>query len=334
MNVLFASLLLAATTLVPINDLGDKEYMWGYYGGLWDVHNTGWTTIPGFHLAAGLQQAAKIVPRDANGNPDPNGKIGFMAIGYGNTARSFAQFQSMAATDPRINHNALVLLNAASDGRDATKWDFPWKPEFGVVNNTLLPANEVTPQQVQAIWLQEINDSPTVPLPIQFADAYLVKATLCDILREAKRQYPNLAVAYLSSPEYAGYNTTSTKYLSEPFAYEDGIAVRLVLRGQIEYIQNNDEIWDPRIGPLDYNKGDAPWVTWGPYLWANGTTPRSDGLTWQRTDFADDGVTLSPDGAAKSARMLLDFVLHEPTAAPWFVPGGPVPSRSRAVRPH
>ncbi len=333
MNVLIASLALAATTLIPLNDLGNAPYAWGYYGGLWDVHNTGWVTIPDFHAQAGLQQAAKIVPRDANGNPDPNGKIAFMAIGTANTQKTFDAFQQMAANDPRINHDSLVFLNAAAPGRDVTKTDFPWRGTYPIINSTVLAPANITPAQVQAVWIQEINDSPTVPLPIQFADAYLVKASLCDTLRQVKTEYPNVVVAYLSSPEYAGYNPT-THYLSEPFAYEDAIAVRLVIRGQIEFIQNNDYIWDPRIGPLDYNKDQAPWATWGPYLWANGTTPRSDGLTWERSDFADDGVTLSDAGAAKSANMLLEFVLHEPTAAPWFVPDGPVPAKSRSIRVH
>lgn len=333
MNVLIASLALAATTLIPLNDLGDNPYLYGYYGGLWDVHNTGWTTVPAFHEAAGMQQAASIVPRDANGNPDPNGKIGFMAIGTTNTQKTFAAFENMAASDPRLNHGSLVMINAAAPGRDATQVDFPWKSGFNIINSTVLPQADVTPAQVQAVWIQEINDSPTVPLPIQFADSYLLKATLCDILREVKHEYPNVTVAYLSDPGYAGYNTTN-KYLSEPFAYEDGLAVRWTLRGQIDYIAAGDQWWDPRIGPLDYNKGDAPWATWGPYMWANGTTPRSDGLTWQRSDFEEDGVTLSDAGAAKSARLLLDFVLHEPTTAKWLVPDGPVPSRMRAVRPH
>jgi len=333
MNVLFATLALAATTLVPLNDLGPGPYLWGYYGGLWDVKNTGWATVPAFHEADGIQQAAKIVPRDANGNPDPNGKIGFMAIGYGNTEKTFAAFENMVAGDPRINHESLVMVNAAADGLDATHWDFPWKPTYSQVNATALPSASITPAQVQAVWIQEINDSPTVPLPIQFADSYLLKATLCDILREVKHEYPNVAVAYLSDPQYAGYNQT-TKYLSEPFAYEDGLAVRWTLLGQIGWIQEGDQWWDPRIGPLDYNKDQAPWATWRPYFWANGTTPRSDGVTWQRSDFADDGVTLSDAGAAKSAQMLLDFVLHEPTTANWLVPNGPVPPRSRAVRQH
>ena len=87
-----------------------------------------------------------------------------------------------------------------------------------------------------------------------------------------------------------------------------------------------------RIGDLNYDKGVAPWITWGPYLWANGTTPRSDGLTWERDDFLSNGESLSEQGAHKAATLLFDFLLHEPTAANWFLnPAMPVKSR---VAPH
>ena len=35
---------------------------------------------------------------------------------------------------------------------------------------------------------------------------------------------------------------------------------------------------DPNSGDVDYNH--APWFDWGPYLWASGDTPRSDGFVW------------------------------------------------------
>jgi hypothetical protein len=78
--------------------------------------------------------------------------------------------------------------------------------------------------------------------------------------------------------------------------------------------------WDTRIGDLNYDRGSTPWIAWGPYLWANGTTPRSDGLTWTPEDFQPNGKTLSEQGAAKGAALLYQFLLHEPTAA-WFRSG-------------
>ena len=88
-------------------------------------------------------------------------------------------------------------------------------------------------------------------------------------------------------------------------------------------------LWDTRIGPVDYEKEQVPWIAWGAYLWANGTLPRSDGLTWQRDDFESDGEQLSPMGARKAATLLMQFLYSEPTAS-WFR-AADAPARLRAV---
>jgi hypothetical protein len=79
--------------------------------------------------------------------------------------------------------------------------------------------------------------------------------------------------------------------------------------GQIAQIRTGFNTDPARLGDLDYRTGRAPWLAWGPYLWANETSPREDGLTWQPSDFEADGETLSAQGARKSASLLLRFVL-------------------------
>ena len=64
---------------------------------------------------------------------------------------------------------------------------------------------------------------------------------------------------------------------------------------------------------------DSPVVLWGPYLWADGTTPRkSDQLVWTRDDLAKDGTHPSESGKDKVARMLLAFFKTDPLAKVWF----------------
>ncbi len=64
----------------------------------------------------------------------------------------------------------------------------------------------------------------------------------------------------------------------------------------------------------------APLLLWGPYLWADGVTPRkSDGLTWKREDLGTDGTHPSQSGRNKVARMLLSFFKEDPLAKSWFV---------------
>jgi hypothetical protein len=326
---MFAALLLAAAqyATVPINDLGPAPFGWGYYGGLYDDASN---TIPADHLAAGLRRASLIRPLDANGNPSPNGKVVFLTVGFGETARIADTFAQMAASDRRVEHQSLVLLDAAHDGFDGSAWIEPSVDvNFQRIREQILAPAGVTEKQVQAAWVEMVTNNPQQSLPPQWSDAYVLKVYLASALRDLKARYPNLQVAYLSSRVYGGYATTS--WNPEPFAYESAMTVRWVIMGQVTLMRTGF-LWDTRISDIDYEKGVAPWIAWGPYLWANGTMPRSDGLTWERDDFNADGETLSDKGARKGASMLLDFLLQEPTAASWFRSAN-APARTRAVRP-
>ncbi len=65
---------------------------------------------------------------------------------------------------------------------------------------------------------------------------------------------------------------------------------------------------------------NSPWLSWGAYLWADGTTPRSDGLVWLcPEDFGADGVHPSMTGREKVAQLLLDHFTTDSTSCPWFL---------------
>jgi hypothetical protein len=66
----------------------------------------------------------------------------------------------------------------------------------------------------------------------------------------------------------------------------------------------------------------APWIGWSAYLWANGTTPRSDGLVWLQSDLAADGTHPSQAGRQKVGTLLLAFFKSHSTARPWFLAAG------------
>lgn len=318
--------------LVPLNDLGTAPYRAGHYGGLYE---SGSNAMPAEHFAAGLAAASKIQPLDADGQPSPDGKIVFLAVGFGETARIMQSFLSITAADRRVEREKLVILNAARDGADYRFWaERPdGFPRFDIVaNDTLAPAG-VSPRQVQAAWLQIINDRTNEPLGVANADAYRLKTHIAETLREMKRQYPNLQIAYLSSRVYGGY-APANGFNPEPFAYETGYANRWIAVAQMEQVrmEHPEWYWDTRVGLIDYRTGIAPWVAWGPYLWANGAQARADGLAWLRGDFEADGETLAPSGAAKGAKLLFDFLLREPTAKSWFRSGIELPARQRPAR--
>ena len=63
---------------------------------------------------------------------------------------------------------------------------------------------------------------------------------------------------------------------------------------------------------------NSPWHCWETYNWANGTTPRSDGLTWIcPTDFNSDGTHPNANGRQKVATLLLNFLDRDSTAC-WY----------------
>ena len=76
--------------------------------------------------------------------------------------------------------------------------------------------------------------------------------------------------------------------------------------------------YDPANGPVV-----APWLSWGPYLWADGLNARSDGLTWACSELnASDGTHPSATGRLKMADSLLAFVRRDAATAPWYtIPG-------------
>jgi hypothetical protein len=108
------------------------------------------------------------------------------------------------------------------------------------------------------------------------------------------------SAARQSYSHYAGYASTTLN--PEPYAYESGFSVQWLIG---DHIQNNPSA--------------RPWLGWGPYLWTNGTSGRSDGLVWNCADvLASDGTHPSASGSQKVAALLLTFLKIDPTAQPWF----------------
>ena len=136
-------------------------------------------------------------------------------------------------------------------------------------------------------------------------------------MRTLRVRYPNLQMVFLSSRIYAGYAQPGTLN-PEPFAYETGFAVKWLIEAQIRQGMNGAP--DALAGDLRPGVA-APWLAWGPYLWANGTTPRSDGLTWVQSDFQSDNTHPNTGARQKVGAMLLAFLKTSPYANCWFLAG-------------
>lgn len=295
----------------PLNDLGAGEYIrmdgqaTGFIGGLYPG---GSNQPPAAHAAAGLALAGEITPLAPDGTPDPDGKIVMISTGMSNAQMEFGRFVELASQDSRVNSH-LIIINGAISNMTADRWSNP-DPNLSPWDelNRRLQQAGVTPAQVQVAWTKN-----TLVQGGEFpAKAEELQGHLETIARRLKSNFPNLKIAYFSS------RTRSYLYergLSpEPVAYETGFAVRWMIAKQIEGDPTLN--YDPANGVVT-----APFLAWGPYLWADGTQPRSDGFTWLPEDLVEDCTHPSYSGINKVAGLLMDFFTSDASAAPWFLDG-------------
>ncbi len=314
------------TVGVPLTELGTRTYL-GFEGG---TYAGGQVSPPNDHVVVGADRAAKIQPRAGNGALSPNGRIVLLSIGMSNTSQEFCgvnvtvdcipgSFMQRAATTPAVNRSTLTLVNGAQGGMDAGEWTSASARPYDIVRDERLASMGVTEKQVQVIWLLQATKQPTASLPATNADAFALETNLGKIVRALRVRYPNLRQVYLSNRIYGGYANTAEN--PEPYAYETGFAVKWLIDAQIRQMKNNGQVLDSRAGDLNYDSA-APWLAWGPDLWANGTVPRRDGLTWQRSDFKSDGTHPSVEsGVPKVGGLLLDFFSTSSTTRCWFLAG-------------
>jgi hypothetical protein len=302
-----------STGMIPINDLAAGLYLGQYQGGLYP---NGLNTPPLAHHNAGVNFAHAVQPLDINGNPDPAGSYVLMSIGMSNTTQEFCchpgTFMGQAAVNSDVNHDALVIVDGARGGQTASTWDDPTDQNYDRIRDLELAPLGLSEAQVQAVWVKVASAIPQVSLPDSQADAYTLLGQMGGIARALKVRYPNVKVVFYSSRIYAGYADTTLN--PEPYAYESGFAAKWVIEAQITQMQGGGI--DPIAG--DLHVGIAPWIAWGPYMWADGLTPRSDGLIWECADLQSDGTHPSESGETKVGTMLMDFFLNSPYAAPWF----------------
>ncbi|HEV8113884.1 MAG TPA: hypothetical protein VGR31_14000 [Planctomycetota bacterium] len=290
-----------STGLVPINDLGAGMYQ-GVQGGLYPG---GSNVRPFAHTVGGMAQAAAIVPRDAAGNPNANGRIVFLSIGMSNCTQEFSRFVQLSNVDSQ-KASSVLAVDGAQGGQTASIIMDPNAPFWTVVMQRLAAAG-VTAEQVQAIWFKEADANPTLGWPMY---AVNLKGEFEAILQVIHSKFPNSRQCYVASRIYAGYATSMLN--PEPYAYEQGFSCKWTIEDQMNGVSWLN--YDPAHGPVA-----APWVDWGTYNWADGLLPRSDGLTWACADFQPDGTHPSDSGREKVAQALLQFVRTEPTAASWYV---------------
>jgi hypothetical protein len=282
--------------LVPLTDFAAETRYAGQDGGL---YGEGGNVPPEGLRRLAQAELDRIRPLDADGRPAPAGRIGLVALSMSNATQEFSRFKQLADTSP-LKAPQVAIVDCAQGGQAMAEWATvdarPWQ-----VARERLAAAQVSPLQVQVAWVKLANKAPTGSLE---EHGHKLERDTLALLHHARHHFPNLRVAYLGSRTYGGYAVGNLN--PEPYAYESAFPVRWLIGRQQQR--------DPEL-----DLARVPLLLWGPYLWADGTRGRRvDGLTWERADFAADGVHPSERGRDKVAALLLTFFTTDPLARPWF----------------
>ncbi|MDZ7850258.1 MAG: hypothetical protein U5K70_05450 [Halodesulfurarchaeum sp.] len=297
----------------PLTDMEPGETFQGEPGGLYgDYQNV----PPLEQQEAAVDALHNIQPRDGAGNPAEDGTVGFVMLGPSNTGRYSGAFIELVREDPDVPEYLWTLNGCegafSSDARAWTLGDYPAL----LLDHRLaeldyeLEQPGLAPEQVQVGWYTPhyYHDMSEQIDAVGYAEE--IHEYVREMLPKLKDNFPNLEILYLSGFPYLGYAKTG---FGEPMAYAMNLAARSLIRAQIEGDPKLNH--DPEAGEVN-----APLMLWGPYLWANGETPRSDGLTWSPEDYQEvDGAHPSPQGATKVAELLLKFLQQNTFARSWFL---------------
>ena len=288
--------------LIPLTDLGTGTYK-GFEGGLYPG---GSNHRPFHHDSAGIAIANAMVPLDTLGNPSGTGRVVLISIGMSNCTLEFSRFVQVASADP-IRNPRLQVIDCALGGQSADRIKSLSVAYWDTVV-TRLRGHGSSPLQAQAVWIKEADADPTGGFP---AATDTLLWNLGTLVRNIKTLLPNVKLTYLTSRIYAGYATSALN--PEPYAYESGFAVQQLVAAQITGADSLN---------FDSNQGavHAPWLSWGPYLWADGLLGRnSDGLIWRCTEFQSDGTHPADSARTFVADSLDVFFRNDASTRPWYV---------------
>jgi hypothetical protein len=295
--------------LTPLTEMTATDRYKGEDGGL---YGAGRNDPPAAHLQAATRETARIAPLGASGTPAAEGTIALLSIGMGPNARlgaamqEFSFVKQVADADPMKSPRVAIV-----DGNQGQQGMAQWADAQGAAwfeADRRLQAAGISRQQVQIVWVKLANIQPSGELT---EHGRKLQRDTAAALQNARTRFPNLRIAYLASPIYAGW--TMIPLNPEPYAYEGAFAARWLIQDQIS--GNPALNFDPANGAVR-----APLLLWGPYLWADGTTPRkTDGLIYARQDVLEDGTHPSDSGLRKVANMLVAFFRTDPLARTWYL---------------
>jgi hypothetical protein len=287
----------------PLTEMTAEDRYKGEDGGL---YGGGRNELPETWNSVAEAVTGKVRPLNAEGVPTANGKIGLVSISMSNATQEFSRFKQIADADTQKSP-LVTIVDCAQGGQTMARWADPQANCWTEADRRLKAAG-VSREQVQVAWVKLANAGPNGDLHQHGKqlerDTRIVMANLT-------QHFPNLRIAYLGSRIYGGW--ADGRLNPEPYAYEGAFVVRWLIQSQMKSEAGLN--FDPEKGEVK-----SPLLLWGPYLWADGVTPReSDGLVWQRSDLVGDGTHPSDTGRQKVALQLLSFFKRDARAMSWFV---------------
>ncbi len=297
------------THFISLVDLQTGFYLGEFQGGLYPG---GSNTMPLYHLNKGVKISKAIKPLDSLGNVDfVNGKVYMACFGSSTAVQPFKKYQSALPDAEGLNNCFKTVLCNHVGGIEnmtidnATYWE-------DIDNDKLIPAG-VTREQIQVAWMMNSSREDSIyDMPLQ-ADS--IHAKYVRAFQGLYATYPNLKILYLSPPYYGGYaDPTDDNFAvnQEPCSYHAGFATKWAIQDQIFGV--------PALKFKEPGK-QAPFLSWGPHIWADGLRANSyDGLYWDCADFKFDGagIHLNDGGKEILGDILYDFFLNDTIAGYWY----------------
>jgi hypothetical protein len=240
------------STNVPLPELGLGTYE-GFEGGL---YAGGVNAPPLEHVNLGLSVCASVEPLNYAGEIDQRGTFDLLSVGPSHAQIEAAGFAAQRASGLYADLNSRFrLINGAIGG----------SPNGGILQRLVDPDHAYwteskakvsnqhsSPGRIQFAWLKTTYKNPAsrmLNLPERIA---LTADELVVVCRNIRLHFPNCKAVWISSRSYAGWSDGNTS--PEPYAYEDGFAVR--------------EAVDRMVRGLIVPDSAMPWIAWGPYWWS------------------------------------------------------------------
>ena len=222
------------------------------------------------------------------------GRIVIVAISMSNGRLEFGRYIDLFDGHPDVDP-AIGLVNCARGGNALERWRDRQALWDGCKDAVVAAGFDL--DQVRVVWAKNADQftdhGRTLPDPA--ADYYDLVGNISFLSEKIGREFPLVQAVFHTSRIYGGYVAAARQAArGEPISYEGGLAINEVIRR-----------W--QRGELP----GAPWLGWGPYLWADGSAPNAAGIRWEPGDFRDDGADPHPSdaGQTKVAEALHAFFL-------------------------